>query len=302
MHKSFLRPVALAIIIVGLAVAPRAASADVLLSSFENNLSSSIGVDWILEQGIVELSYGTIGATEGSFALNLEHPVDYTTDFRLNGDVPLAELFAAQDDFVFDATSLGGPETPEEGPEFRQVFVIVNSNTTGFFQTQIDFASADFGAESLTEAVTLSLTEMQTIMGVSQSLQQAAQSWLDAFDGVDDYWQVFLTFQGSDFPFTPAVTTIIDNVRFVGPVIPTDPGDFDNDGDVDGRDFLLWQRGGSPSPFSPTDLATWQGEYGMGPLVSNLAAVPEPATALLLLGISVFGCSARTRGRVHQIC
>ncbi len=39
-------------------------------------------------------------------------------------------------------------------------------------------------------------------------------------------------------------------------------GDFDNDGDVDGRDFLAWQRGGSPSPLSSADLTTWQSNYG----------------------------------------
>src|SRR5262249_13912275 len=43
------------------------------------------------------------------------------------------------------------------------------------------------------------------------------------------------------------------------------PGDFNNDSKVDGRDFLIWQRGGSPSPLSGTDLAAWQANYGVGP-------------------------------------
>jgi hypothetical protein len=43
-------------------------------------------------------------------------------------------------------------------------------------------------------------------------------------------------------------------------------GDADGDGDVDGRDFLIWQR-----------------QFGSAiPLVSNIAAVPEPNTFLLL--------------------
>ncbi|MDZ4657797.1 MAG: hypothetical protein SH868_09500 [Bythopirellula sp.] len=65
-------------------------------------------------------------------------------------------------------------------------------------------------------------------------------------------------------------------------------GDFDGDGDVDGRDFLVWQRGGSPAPFSPADLSDWQGAYG-APL-SAFAAVPEPHSAMLLglvLAVSV---------------
>ncbi|MEO2044951.1 MAG: polysaccharide lyase family protein [Pirellulales bacterium] len=39
-------------------------------------------------------------------------------------------------------------------------------------------------------------------------------------------------------------------------------GDFDADNDVDGHDFLKWQRGQSPAPFSQTDLNAWQANYG----------------------------------------
>ncbi|MDZ4659007.1 MAG: choice-of-anchor Q domain-containing protein [Bythopirellula sp.] len=42
--------------------------------------------------------------------------------------------------------------------------------------------------------------------------------------------------------------------------------DYDTDGDIDGRDFLAWQRGESPDAFSGDDLALWQGEYGGGGL------------------------------------
>jgi hypothetical protein len=46
------------------------------------------------------------------------------------------------------------------------------------------------------------------------------------------------------------------------PLTTSATGDFDNDNDVDGRDFLVWQRGGSPSSLSPGDLALWQQGYG----------------------------------------
>ncbi len=61
------------------------------------------------------------------------------------------------------------------------------------------------------------------------------------------------------------------------------PGDFDLDGDVDGRDFLIWQRGGSPNQLSASDLADWKGNYGPGSLRAASVAVPEPATGILLL-------------------
>jgi hypothetical protein len=72
------------------------------------------------------------------------------------------------------------------------------------------------------------------------------------------------------------------------------PGDFDEDGDVDGRDFLDWQRGGSPSPLSASDLADWQNNYGTGGLAS-LATVPEP-DSILLIGAAVSMVLLKKRG------
>lgn len=57
-------------------------------------------------------------------------------------------------------------------------------------------------------------------------------------------------------------------------------GDFQLDGDTDGRDLLTWQRNPQLG-----DLAAWQAEYGGQALFST----PEPQTAvLLLLGLLLF--------------
>jgi hypothetical protein len=53
-------------------------------------------------------------------------------------------------------------------------------------------------------------------------------------------------------------------------------GDFDNDGDVDGRDFLAWQRNPSVG-----NLADWQANFGAGSL-GAVAAVPEPSCLLMI--------------------
>jgi len=63
-------------------------------------------------------------------------------------------------------------------------------------------------------------------------------------------------------------------------------GDFDGDGDVDGRDFLRWQRGGSPAPLSSGDLTAWRTNYGMGGLAA-VSAVPEPSTVCLMFFASI---------------
>ena len=76
-----------------------------------------------------------------------------------------------------------------------------------------------------------------------------------------------------------------------GPVL----GDFDTDGDVDGGDFLRWQRGGSPTPGSPGDLADWGANYGsaLSPVSAATSSVPEPST--LALALLTLACCPRRR-------
>lgn len=68
------------------------------------------------------------------------------------------------------------------------------------------------------------------------------------------------------------------------------PGDFDNDGDVDGRDFLVWQRNPSIG-----NLADWQANYGSGSLVATSTSVPEPTTLLGLLATALATLAMRRR-------
>ncbi len=84
---------------------------------------------------------------------------------------------------------------------------------------------------------------------------------------------------------------------FFGPV----SADFDGDGDVDGDDFLAWQRGaGTTANATPADgdanidgavndedLAVWELQFGTVPpvITAAVASIPEPATLVL-------GCAA----------
>lgn len=56
---------------------------------------------------------------------------------------------------------------------------------------------------------------------------------------------------------------------------PNVSGDFDSDTDVDGRDFLVWQRNPAVG-----NLSDWQTNYGTGTL-GAVTAVPEPNYTLL---------------------
>lgn len=91
--------------------------------------------------------------------------------------------------------------------------------------------------------------------------------------------------------------TVIDNIE-VNAISATTPGDFDEDGDVDGYDFISWQRGDSPNgdpgvSVSAADLAEWQAAYNGGNL-SAIGSVPEPGSLVLLLtAVSALGWRGR---------
>jgi hypothetical protein len=74
------------------------------------------------------------------------------------------------------------------------------------------------------------------------------------------------------------VSEVLSYTLAEGPSGP--PGDFDFDLDVDGEDFLLWQRG-LGTDYDEGDLADWRSNFGMSSTVAAAAAVPEPATLLL---------------------
>ena len=72
--------------------------------------------------------------------------------------------------------------------------------------------------------------------------------------------------------------------------------DFDGNGDVDGRDFLKWQRGELSHPLSQSDLTAWEVNYGkVAALSAASMAVPEPATIVLLGGLAAVVLAQRRR-------
>jgi autotransporter-associated beta strand protein len=93
---------------------------------------------------------------------------------------------------------------------------------------------------------------------------------------------------------------------------PTPPAlanaNFDGDGDVDGADFLIWQRGlGGPGGLgegdangdgqvTAEDLEIWKSQFGTTGLATSAAgAVPEPAACWLALSALAAGCAGLRR-------
>jgi len=97
-----------------------------------------------------------------------------------------------------------------------------------------------------------------------------------------------------NFQYRDAITGNL----FIGNIVEVTgaSADFDLDGDIDGNDFLILQRGlgltgqvnnsngdadGSGTVDS-ADLAVWEAQYGTNPLSAVSAAVPEPTTGGLV--------------------
>ncbi len=93
----------------------------------------------------------------------------------------------------------------------------------------------------------------------------------------------------------------------------TPSADFDEDGDVDGIDFLTWQRGSGAllgalhgdgdadgdGDVDDDDLAIFDASYGSLPLVASVVGVPEPG-AMAMAAIVVLMCLLSHRQKVMR--
>lgn len=97
----------------------------------------------------------------------------------------------------------------------------------------------------------------------------------------------------AQYAITAGAATFINNANTSFTLVaPPDPetGDFDDDGDVDGQDFLIWQRGESPNPLGSEDLALWRDQFGNTTPLAPSVAAPEPAAGLLIVASMAYLC------------
>jgi hypothetical protein len=77
-------------------------------------------------------------------------------------------------------------------------------------------------------------------------------------------------------------------------------GDFNLDGIVDAADYTVW-RDGLDVGFTPDQYALWKAHYGdsqPGPAAGSAAAVPDPATAAILMAIGLAAALLRVKSCV----
>ena len=97
---------------------------------------------------------------------------------------------------------------------------------------------------------------------------------------------------------------VLDPSQFLFAAAPVD-ADFDNDQDVDGADFAIWQRNlgtaGDNSKgdadgngqITGADLTAWKQRFGLPVAAAAAGAVPEPATLTLLAAAALFASASR---------
>lgn len=112
---------------------------------------------------------------------------------------------------------------------------------------------------------------------------------------------------GGSVPFSTVPGRATPLPQLVLTVTPGLSADFDGDDDVDGGDFLIWQRGvglagqtnnslGDASgngSVGGEDLALWQTQYGASALSEAITSVPEPATSLIVFIAAMTGVFCR---------
>ena len=92
----------------------------------------------------------------------------------------------------------------------------------------------------------------------------------------------------------------IRSIEITGDATAT--ADFDDDNDVDGSDFLTWQRGvrtaggmrgigdaDADGDVDGADLTVWKQQFGQPAAEGAAAAIPEPSTLAAVVGAAVVG-------------
>jgi hypothetical protein len=185
--------------------------------------------------------------------------------------------------------------TPETSPYFIPVY---DEDTDG--GVRLDFKLT--GPESYEMKIT-ALDGSNFVYMRSGNLANAGMGAIN--------WIEFLHYDELTDPVL-ASDVYIRSLEITGAAGPA-TGDFDNDGDKDGADFLAWQRGvgitsgatraqgdsNGDGDVDAGDLATWKSQFGSA--VGATSTIPEPGCSLLAqlgaLGASRLGWRRAQRGR-----
>jgi hypothetical protein len=282
------------------------------------------------------------GVTSGDYALKLTFPYEWgaVTDpyLRLHGMEGLMNDMADFPYLLFDVTTFASTVDPttviEAQRPYRQMFAVINhvpfgggsparfydANYDSDVQREIDIAPYDpedpTGMAPFTDTVVVDMTATSEAGGDDKVAYNAIAQFIrsDHTNGtpVPDFtWQLAWPFQGRDLPHTFQISVVIDNIRFCNdslevcllpPTAEGTPGDFNDDGEVDAADYVVWRKFNGTATDLPNDgsltgnvgadhYALWMENFGTSDAGAGGTGVPEPST--LILGML---CTAAASG------
>lgn len=275
--------------------------------------------------------FGNAGVFNGSDSVVLfgfgDHPESFDLgidDFTIAGWFKTPTNFVNEDRIIFQNQSFsGGGWSLEIGRADRsrrgKVFFTVGggpaatfSLTQSFSDERVDDDVWHWVAVSNSEGTISMYLDgvLQLVDGAMQPTSTAtapvateaafgARAGITPFEGQIDEWSIYNHALTGTLNGSVLTGGELFDLWQQGVVATTLPGDFNGDNEVDGRDFLAWQRGESPNPLSANDLADWQSNYGSEPLGASLNVVPEPSSCVLvaLALMAMPGCARRFRAR-----
>jgi hypothetical protein len=254
----------------------------------------NISAGWLdvadtLTIGSTTTSQGTVNLSGGILRANR---VEKGTagQFNMTGGV------LAADEVAFSFTNNGGVISPGNSPGVTHVigdltmsagsiYLEIAGNTESLY----DHLVVD-GALTAGGTLDVALLNYSPVAGDSFDL-------LD-FGSLDGSFNVMLpgldlglAWDASDFTTTGVLSVVADIVE---------NADFDGDGDVDGRDFLIWQRGfglneqedsslgdaNGDGDINGIDLAIWETQFAELGVIAASTKVPEPATGILCAALA----------------
>ncbi|MAT72532.1 MAG: hypothetical protein CMJ58_23785, partial [Planctomycetaceae bacterium] len=217
------------------------------------------------------------------------------TDGSGNLDVYVDDSFSGEND----------PRTWYDGVSYSSTIVPVPGVLTGAESLAIDGDLTLAGSSTLAFDIGqsgyndfLSITGNLAADGTLEVLLDDDADALAAGDSYDlfDFGSVSGTFATLDLPLLTGSLAWDTSQLLVDGTISVMSlglaGDFDADGDVDGADFLAWQRNPAVG-----DLADWQANYGATPTTAAAGTVPEPTSLLLAAGATLLLAAASRRQR-----
>jgi GH18 family chitinase len=238
-------------------------------------------------------AFDGLNTTARKMSTTLSTPIDLAEN-----EATYLTFLVRQDTAGLTATQLASPnrtltlELQTAGGQAAYDFAFFGQQTDFGIRSQADAAGQDVTADGFAAGETFLFVGKISGNGTDANKLQASLfapgstvgnftapdfQWMLSADGGSGYNPVITQLQFTSlFEANYTVSSVIvgSAIDFFGL-----SGDFDADGDVDGRDFLVWQRDPNIG-----DLADWQNYYGTGSLAA-IAAVPEPHCLPLLIGL-----------------